>query len=303
MPGACAKLARDQKGQTTIFLGLAMMVLVCFLAFVVDLGQLVHERILTQSAADLIALSAANTQAVGLNEIADLNMEYKGLEDDLYIHLLAGIWTSAGDATNLVEFFKEMMGRVRQLQDGANTVFALNAHAVAARVLAWFNREHGGDRPFVMVPLIHPRYPGSKLTAIEPRQTSFGAYLAVTPMLCCQLVTKTFVRFRPLPFSPGSATGIPTPGVASWDSYLNKDDRVAAYYRVLVYRPPGKAFVNLPAYGFDVGVPGMYAMSLAMPTGGNVEKCEPKYVARFAPAGTEFQFDVTLPFARQKFLH
>ena len=298
------KLAGDQKGQTTVFVALSMMVLVCFLAFMVNLGQMVHDRILTQEVADMIALSAANVQAAGLNEIADLNFAYRQLETDLYINLLAGPWANAGEAQNCTQWYKDGMKLNADLQQNVNQYFAYAAHAVAGLMLLWYNKEYGWDRPFVAIPWIHYKYPMQYLTAVESVGTRFCPYSHYVPVPFAAGPARYFMRLRPISFYISVAKGLPIgAGVSTWSSYNNKDDRVAAYYRVLVFRTKSKAFMNLPDFGFDVKLPMIWAMSLAMPTGGNVEKGQPKYFARFAPVGTEFQFDLPMPYVRDKFKH
>lgn len=301
-PGGVRRLLADQRGQTTIFVALSAMVLVCFLAFMVNVGQLVHDKILAQNIADMVALSAANVQAAGLNEIADLNMEYFALERDLKRWLLAGTWVNAGAAQGLVSFFTNFMSINANMQQAASTIYAGSAHAVAYRVLAWHNQEYGGSRPFYMVPWVHPVYPGLRLTALDHTGQTFWPYTHIVPMICCQMPAITNVPFRLMPISFTSGYGIPGAGVAVWDSYMKRDPETATYYRVLVWRQPVKPFVNLPDLGFDVEIPAMYAMSLAMPTGGHVENRKSDYIARFAAVNSDFKYDLPLPFS-QRYLH
>lgn len=289
---AVRRLVADQRGQTTIFVALSAMVLVCFLAFMVNLGQLVHDRILTQNVADMVALSAANVQAAGLNEIADLNMEYYALERDLKRWLrAAGLWVNAGAAQSLVNYFTNFMSVVNNMAQGTSTVYAGAAHAMAYKVLAWHNREHGGSRPFRMIPLVHPVYPGFRLTAIDYVGQGFQDYEHIVPMICCQLPASSFIPFRLMPITPSSGVGIPGVGLAVWNSYLKRDPETTTYYRVLVWREPVKPLIDLPEYGFAVRMPRVMATSLAMPTGGNVEDRKPNYIARFAPVDSRFKFD------------
>jgi|GEM_PF-3295684 hypothetical protein len=302
-PGWARRLTGDQRGQTTIFVALAAMVLICFLAFMVNLGQLVHDRILAQSVADMAALSAANVQAAGLNEIADINMEYKALERDLKRWLVAGTWVNAGTAQNLVSFFTNFMSICNTMAQGASTIYAGMAHVVAYRVLEWHNREHGGSRPFRMAPLVGPVYPGMRLTALEHRGQEFQAYTHIVPMICCQMPAISFIPFRLMPITPSSAVGIPAGGVAVWDSYLTRDSETVTYYRVLVWREPVKVFANLPDLGFDVKLPTIMAASLAMPTGGNIENCKPDYIARFAPVDSRFKYDIPFYPYKGKYSH
>ena len=292
-------LIKDQKGQTTIFVALAMMVLVLFLAFMVNVGQMVHDKILTQSVADMIALSAANAQAVGLNEIADLNIEYRWAESDLKMWLLLGTpWDTIKEASDLVDYFKEIMDKVKEMQDKANEDFPGHADKVANLMLNWHNKKYGGSRKFTLKTLNHHTYPSNTLTVIDHHETTYWWYVWAMDCpipFCPTLPTSKFQKFRPFPITKTSKKAIPAPMMTWWKSYLAKDGTVATYYRVQVEREAIKPFINLADFGFDVKIPKIKALSLAMPTGGNVEKGKPEYFARFAPVGTKFQFDVEFP--------
>lgn len=297
-------LIQDQRGQTTIFVALSAMVLVCFLAFMVNLGQVIHDRILAQDVADMVALSAANVQAAGLNEIADLNMEYYALERDLKRWLrAAGLWVNAGAAQSLVNYFSNFMSIVNNMAQGTSTLYAGMSHVMAYKVLAWHNREHGGSRPFRMIPLVHPVYPGLRLTAVDYVGQGQQDYEHVIPMICCKLPASNFMPFRLMPITPTTSYGIPGVGWAVWNSYLKRDPETTTYYRVLVWREPVKPLIDLPEFGFKVQMPRVMATSLAMPTGGNVEDRQPSYVARFAPVDSRFKFDVPYLPGRGKHLH
>ena len=141
----------DQRGQTTVLIALTMAVLMAFLALMVDVGQLVHDRILVQSVADMAALSAANVQATGLNELADLQWEYERVEDDLKEALNMGqdeYFSSQSEATNLVKYYTKLMGFIDEWQDLANTSFAVNAKKVAENILEWHGEEYGPNGDF-----------------------------------------------------------------------------------------------------------------------------------------------------------
>ncbi|MFH1061057.1 MAG: pilus assembly protein TadG-related protein [Pseudomonadota bacterium] len=299
------RLLADQRGQTTIFVALAAMVLVCFLAFMVNVGQLVHDKILAQNIADMVTLSAANVQAAGLNEIADLNREYYALDRDLYKFLPMGSpWQNAGQAQNLVMFFQNFMTINAAMQQAASTIYAGMAHVAAWRVLAWHNREYGGSRPFNMEIMVHPVYPGFRLTAIDhigQRQQIYShlVYSPIAPLV----PAGSFIPIRVMPVVRIVAYGIPAAGAAFWDGWMKRDEETATYYRVRVWRPPIKPFMNLAELGFDVEIPTMEATSLAMPTGGNIENRKSNYIARFAPVKSEFKFDYPLLLFRDRYLH
>ena len=68
-------LAVDQKGQSSVLVALTAIVFITFLVFLADIGRVIHDKIVTQGVADSAVLAAANIQAIGMNEIADLNAE------------------------------------------------------------------------------------------------------------------------------------------------------------------------------------------------------------------------------------
>ncbi len=70
----CLKSMRRKKnGQVMIFTALVVLVLVCFVASVVNVGQMIVQRIKAQNAADAAALTAGVWQARGLNLLQILN--------------------------------------------------------------------------------------------------------------------------------------------------------------------------------------------------------------------------------------
>lgn len=301
--GWTRRLSRDQRGQTTVFLALSMFVLVLFLAFMVNVGQLVHDRILTQIVADSCALSAANVQAVGLNEVADLNYECQALMDELKDALKLRFWDKS--VKDMIKYYDQWMEINRQLQDISLHTFAVLAHMAALNNVSWYNKKYG--KQFAMVPLVHPRYPGFKLCPVEPYEEILEwtqHYPCSLP--CPPLPVYTFggIRLNYLPpIGPLIKTGIPLPMAQVIKGRTRKDVNVETYYRVMVTRKQHPAFVNMKRWGFDAKVPQMVAFALAMPTGGSIDDQEPEYVARMVPLKTQFNFDVPfLPF-RFKFRH
>ncbi len=297
------RLARDQRGQTTIFLALSMMVLVLFLAFMVNVGQLVHDRILTQVVADSCALSAANVQAVGLNEVADLNWECQALMDELQDALKLRFWDKS--VNDMIDYYDFWMDMNREMQQVMLQVFAVLAHMAALNTVSWYNKKYG--KQFGMLPLIHPRYPGFKLCPVEPYEEVLEwtqHYPCSLP--CPPLPTYTFaglrLNFLP-PIGPIPKTGVAFPMSRVIKGRTRKDINVETYYRVMVTRDEHPAFVNMKRWGFDAKVPEMVAFALAMPTGGSIDDQDPSYVARMVPLKTAFNFDIPfLPF-RFKFRH
>lgn len=299
--GWARRLGRDQRGQTTVFLALSMMVLVMFLAFMVNVGQLVHDRILTQIVADSCALSGATVQAVGLNEVADLNWECQLLMDELNQALSLKFWDRT--VRDLIDYYVFWMDLNRELQQAMLQAFAMLSHVAVLNTVSWYNKKYG--KQFAVVPLIHPKYPGFKLCPVEPWEELIQWDQIIPCSLPCPpLPTFTFGGTRWLPaIGPFVKTGVPIHLAQVIKGRTRKDVEVATYYRVMVTRDAHPAFVNLKKWGFDVEVPEMYAFALAMPTGGSIDDTSPTYVARLVPLRTAFNYDIPyLPF-RFKFRH
>ena len=267
-----------RSGQTTVLLALSMMVLICFLAFMVNVGQLVHDRILTQNVADMVALSAANVQAAGMNELADLNWEYRELQQDLDKYLGEGSpFASRGDVENLVEYFKGWMHLVKTYMDTANQVYPLLSQRAAEQTLEWYNDRYGG---FQIEALVHSN-PLCELMHTAPLWLS-SQYLV--PAKVPPRQAHIAVRWRDDPIHAVTFPGTPQPFIDVLDeTYMQKDEKPLTYLVVSVSRETRPVFVNLPDLGFDVKIPRMEARAGLIPTGGNIEQGNPEYFARFVP--------------------
>lgn len=302
-PGASRRLVRDQRGQTTIFLALSMMVLVLFLAFMVNVGQMVHDRILTQVVADACALSAANVQAVGLNEVADLNWECQTLLDELQNALKLQFWDDS--VNDMIDYYDSWMEINREMQQIMLKVFPALSHLAVLNTVSWYNKKYG--RKFSAIPLIHPKYPGFSLCPVEAYDVNlFWIQHYPCSIPCPPLPVFNFVGIRLTiipPIGPIPKTGIPIPQTRVISGRTRKDVNVETYYRVMVTGQTHPALINMKRWGFDVEVPEMVAFALAMPTGGSIDNLDPSYFARLVPLKTQFNFDLPyLPF-RFKFRH
>lgn len=284
-PGVATTSADDgfhrssQSGQTTVFLALAMMVLICFLAFMVDVGQLVHDKILTQSVADMVALSGGTVQAVGMNELADLNWEYRELQNDLRMWILfPHIDLSALQAQ--IRFFKLMMSKVYYEMQVVNRLTQASSVVSAWRVLQWHDDRYGDFQMAFVLP-----WPPLGLTELEhtDRVPLIGTYVQKTgthPFPCF-----VPIPFRLIPIVPAITTGVPTGYFEMLEeTYMRKADYAdTTSFSVLVSRKSRPVFMNLASMGFDVEIPRLYAASGVIPTGGDIEKGRPEYFARFVP--------------------
>ena len=271
-------LDQAQSGQTTVLLALSMMVLICFLAFMVNVGQLVHDRILTQNVADMVALSAANIQAAGMNELADLNWEYRELQQDFDKYLGEGSpFASRGDVENLVEYFRGWMDLVKTDMDIANEIFPLLSQRAAEQTLEWYNDRYGG---FQIESLDHSN-PLCELMHTAPLWLS-SQYLV--PAKVPPRQAHIAVQWRDDPIHEVMISGTPQPFIdVLTETYMEKLEERLTYLVVSVSRETRPVFVNLPDLGFDVEIPRMEAWAGLIPTGGNIEQGNPQYSARFVP--------------------
>lgn len=323
-PAPLGGLRRDRAGQTSVFFALAAMVFICFLAFMVNLGQVLHDRMLIQTTADLVAFSGANTQAAGLNEIADLNLEVQQLADDLQMDLLWGarIWASQADALMCIQYYESWIQHTHRLQDRASRSFATGASDVAKQVFQWFNGQYGGGggKPDKQGLAGRAAFAMQEFMASPVPTSNFGqftydkltvSYLFIQPVFPPPPPTLAWVWMGGSGYPRGMGrhfmmstmvSGIIVGGSYTLDTLANKDEDQSVYYRVRMSRPEVKPYVNMPDYGFDVRIPALEAFALVQPTGGHIHDLTPRYKARFMPLRTEYSNDVEVP-NRGKFRH
>src|SRR5690349_18971356 len=71
------KRPKKHRGQISVLIVLSLLPLFTLIAFVVNVGMLVHTKISLQNAADLAAYAGAATQARQLTHIAHLNYQMR----------------------------------------------------------------------------------------------------------------------------------------------------------------------------------------------------------------------------------
>jgi len=71
--------SRNEQGQLSIFLGISMLIVVTFIAFIVNIGLFVKAKINLQNAVDASAWSGAAVQARQLSNIGYLNWEMRNI--------------------------------------------------------------------------------------------------------------------------------------------------------------------------------------------------------------------------------
>lgn len=127
-----------ERGSVTVFVALLIPILSLMIFLVLNIGQLVFERIRLQNTADYCALSAAAVQAAGLNEIAELNWwsENWVLNTARIILALtpATPWDNHGISKQATGFFTDVFKNIRDYQDDANKYYARKALSIAKAV-------------------------------------------------------------------------------------------------------------------------------------------------------------------------
>jgi len=124
----------NERGSVTIFITILIPVLLTLIILIADIGQLIFERIRLQTTVDACALSAATVQAVGLNEIADLNHEAFIEYWKVRRILASGVWYSRSEAQKVVRFYDNVFKALTKYRKEANRRFARQAWDQALQV-------------------------------------------------------------------------------------------------------------------------------------------------------------------------
>jgi hypothetical protein len=133
-PAIRTRSSAAQQGSTTVLVVFLLPTMLLMLMLVSNVSQAVYEKVRLQNTVDACALAAATVQAVGLNEIADLNFELTLELVKLKAFLLSTIWYSQADAQGCVNFFQKVFDAIHDYQDKANSDYARNALRIAEKV-------------------------------------------------------------------------------------------------------------------------------------------------------------------------
>ena len=116
-------------------LALILPVFVIFTALVINVSHLVFARVRLQNTVDACAMAAATVQAVGLNEMADLNLEYT-YEKIRMLQIVSGrTWYNNYHPGNAISYFESVFREIFELQINANNEFAGLVDGVAQKVM------------------------------------------------------------------------------------------------------------------------------------------------------------------------
>ncbi len=125
---------RDNNGSATIYVVFAIPVMITLIILVIDIGQLIFERIRLQTTVDSCALAAATLQTIGLNEIADLNWSAKNEYKKAKSILGGWPWYNSSHANQAFKFHKKVLDSINSYQRHANLDFANRAEIYAQKV-------------------------------------------------------------------------------------------------------------------------------------------------------------------------
>jgi hypothetical protein len=268
----------SEKGSISVLVAFLIPIMILMVVLVVDIGQLVIDKIRLQNAADACALAAATVQSAGLNEIADLNNELRLNYKKLINILNSGIWHSLGEGRKAIEFYEKIFKHIRKYQMAANKSYAAKAKQVATRVMH-SNRPAGSawsinsdSNPILM-----------GYTLMPPRIVEF-IYLPGSCKKCPIIPTKKWSNDRagnpafngthdgrypssrqallpPLPYFTGVKVRIKKVGQTTYSGIT------------LTQNPKGFA-LGSSLFG---RMPSLDAYAKAKPAGGHIYNCKPEY--------------------------
>ncbi|MBI4803694.1 MAG: Tad domain-containing protein [Desulfovibrio sp.] len=274
--------AKGQEGSITVMVALMLPTLALMIMLVLDIGQLIFERVRLQNVADACAYSAATVQAAGLNEIADLNYsaetEYFKLLG-IYIKSFMSPFKQEQDGKNAAKFYEDVFKYIKQYQDNANKEYARKAIEVAKSVKK-ANLDDIGVKN-VTIKSINPKtsesQPG-KLMEYE-RKRGYYVFLYWTDAECpvCPVPAKIWVDAKAMPAEyEGAHDGtipividrfLPLPSVGSFEYKIKKKDNPLTYSAFELKHPPHDLILAPSVFGRTET---LHAVAAAMPTGGSV---------------------------------
>lgn len=253
----CGRVNKE-KGQISIFVAFMMIPMFLFFFIMIDVGQLVFERMHLQIAADAGAVAGASVQAMGLNEIADVNHRFvqnwrlKWLE----VFNFGIPWCSPPITPwkIIMQWQKELAviyGHIMNVSSG----YAEKAKIVAERTVRM-------NKPDARATVMHYRT-GTGLGNFAGRRDQFlFSHFNVACIPQSGITTVRFPTFR----------------------WYYKDRNLISYFFIRVTQPAkpviagGTLLSSLT--GRIVEIPAMTAFALAKPYGGWIEKASPYYKAR-----------------------
>lgn len=284
----------DERGSVTVFVALLIPTLCVMLFLVINIGQLVFEKIRLQNTTDACALSAAAAQAAGLNEIAECNFwseKWVLTITDAVMKLSQGIpWKDQQTANDAVNYYKSVFQALRDYQDKANTDYAKKAMTIAKAVKKANCDQRGIEG--ITIKSIHPDSsldkPGKLIQYTTKQKTLQYSYVTSTsePPFCPVVLVLTWssamagdkkhfgLHWGAFPSGycgSGSATGS-----AQFKYKISKKKKPMTYVAFKLTQDSKKFILADAIFG---KMKQMTAYAAAMPTRGNIENGKPNYKA------------------------
>ncbi len=271
------RIRLDQKGQISIFIAFFLPAMFLLFAIMIDIGQLVNDRIMMQNAADAGAISGAVVQAIGLNEIADLNyeidLEYKNLRCQLK---KCGIpWLSRSHAMRLVNHYRyRIFRRIRMMQERANRFFARMANHVG-EVTTILNAAVNLNK--IAAESVQASILRNELArfSIFTQQVSWVHYTAWCEECLVPVLVYNGTKCSMITWSPRT---LPMPGMATVKTRLIKEHFPVTSYAVKAIRSRRRVFMAGREIGIEI--PELVTYAAGKPIFGHIFNMRPEYLAK-----------------------
>ena len=266
-----------QCGSVTVLVVFLLPVMCIMLMLVVNIGQAVFEKIRLQQTVDMCALSAANVQAMGLNEIADLNFESETQYRIMLTQHLIPFWSTFMDGKDCTDFFEDVFEEIRKQQDDANTDYAESALDVAQ----WIKKL---NLPETSLKSVNPN--DSKLMEYKEVKGYYGfMFLVDCPCKYClgypSFVWNGNMAGKPERWGPhwgkqsaGSKCAVVVPWFGSVEYKIEKKKSPTTYAAFKITQRP-KNFMLAP--GIFGKLDELMAYAAAKPVGGSIYRGSPRY--------------------------
>jgi hypothetical protein len=284
----------DENGSVTVFVALLLPVLAVMIFLVLNIGQLVFEKIRLQNTADACALSAAAVQAAGLNEIAEVNFwskDYVRTIAKAVMELsMATPWLDQSTANSAVSYYKGVFKALRDYQDKANTYYAEQALSIAKKVKKANLDEQGVTG--ITIESINPKSSfkksGKLLEYKTSKETVNYMYIAspsvppICPVVAALSWSDSLAGDKKhigahMGATPTATCGLaPVSGSSQFDYKISKKSSPMTYSAFKLTQESKEFILAGSVFG---RMKKMTAYAGAMPTGGNVGDGKPAYKA------------------------
>lgn len=283
-PRGLATHLLSERGSITVLVAFLIPIMVLLIALVLNIGQLLFEKIRLQNTVDACALAAATVQSVGLNEIADLNNELEREYGNLKNKILAPptIWHNMNQGLRALNYYRSVFSHIRRYQERANRSYATRAKQIAVKVMG-INKPAGCS--WSLKSDIAARLTGYRI--MPPRSVSF-MYVPGSCKKCPPIPTTKWSNARagtpayigPWPWyiHDGRYPSIrqalpPLPYVTSVRVRIKKSGQTT-YSAFELTQEPGSFVLGGRLFG---RTPVLRASAAAKPAGGHIYDCKPYY--------------------------